>query len=152
MKNILVFTVILSLELMNAQSNQNVGEFSSLKAYDQMTVKRYSSGENKGETNSNDVEIVNKKGELRIRMMPTMILQGKDTIVKVFYKRLCDIQASQGSTILADADLECKRLSLTSKEGSNIKVSVEADLLNIKTNSGGIIEVSGNAVPTKYDR
>ena len=145
MKKIFALATILSLQFMNAQSNRNVGEFSALKAYDQITVKLYASGENKVETTSNGVEIVNKNGELKIRMMPAMILQGKETTVKVFYKNLCDIQASQGSTILADADLECKSLSLTSNEGSNIKLTVEADRLNIKTNSGGIIEVSGNA-------
>ena len=145
MKKILAAVIVLSAQVTFAQITRNVGDFTSLKVYDQIKVMLYHSGENTVETSSSDVEIVNKNGELKIRMMPTKILQGTAISVKVYYDQLCDIQASQGSTISADGDVECKTLNLTSNEGSAINLMLNTEFLNIKTNSGGMIEVSGIA-------
>jgi cytoskeletal protein CcmA (bactofilin family) len=40
--------------------------------------------------------------------------------------------------------VESKILNITSNEGSILKLNVDA-ILNVKTNSGGMIDVSGNA-------
>ena len=130
-----------------AQSARNVGDFSSLKVYDKISVVLIHSTENKVETDREnaDLETVNKNGELKIRMAPAKILQGNQVSVKVFYKNLNDIQASQGSVISAEGEVESKMLSLTSNEGSSINIAVNSKTLNAKLNSGGEITVTGNA-------
>lgn len=138
-------TAVAAFQFSMAQITRNVGEFSSIKVYDKITVTLYHSGENRVESNNSDVEIVNKNGDLKIRMIPTKIMQGDQTSVKVFYDEICDLKASQGSTISADADLECSSLSLTSNEASKINLMISTGDLVAKLNSGGMISVSGKA-------
>ena len=130
-----------------AQSARNVGDFFSLKVYDKISVVLIHSTENKVETDREnaDLETVNKNGELKIRMAPAKILQGNQVSVKVFYKNLNDIQASQGSVISAEGEVESNMLSLTSNEGSSINIAVNSKTLSAKLNSGGEITVTGNA-------
>ena len=130
-----------------AQSTRNVGDFSSLKVYDKISVVLIHSTENKVDTDREnaDLETVNKNGELKIRMAPAKILQGNQVSVKVFYKNLNDIQASQGSVISAEGEVESNMLSLTSNEGSSINIAVNSKTLSAKLNSGGEITVTGNA-------
>ncbi|MBF8457060.1 DUF2807 domain-containing protein [Kaistella sp. G5-32] len=139
--------LILASQFYFAQSTRNVGDFSSLKVYDKITVVLIHSDENKVETagDNADLETVNKNGELKIRMAPTKIMQGDQVSVKVFYKNLNDIQASQGSIISSKDEVEGTMLSLTSNEGSKVNLAVNAKTLNAKMNSGGEITVSGNA-------
>ena len=147
MKNILGSLMLVAFQFSMAQSVRNVGEFSSLKVYNKISVILIPSNESKVETEGDnaDVETVNKNGELKIRMSPAKILQGNQISVKVFYESLNDIQASQGSSISSGDDVETGMLTLTSNEGSKIELTVDADKLNIKTNSGGEIKLSGIA-------
>ncbi|KIA89004.1 head GIN domain-containing protein [Kaistella jeonii] len=139
--------LIVASQFYFAQSTRNVGDFSSLKVYDKITVVLIHADENKVETagDNADLETVNKNGELKIRMAPTKIMQGDQVSVKVFYKNLNDIQASQGSMISSKDEVEGTMLSLTSNEGSKVNLAVNAKTLNAKMNSGGEITVSGNA-------
>lgn len=147
MKKIAAGLMLVAFQYSFAQITRNVGEFSSLKVYDKITVVIIPSNQNKVETDNEDpnVETVNKNGELKIRMAPTAILQGNQVKVKVYYQTLNDIQASQGSTISSNETLKVKMLSLTANEGSKINLGIDTGKLNIKTNSGGDITVTGNA-------
>lgn len=147
MKKIIASFLFLTMQFTFAQSVRNMGDFSSLKVYDKINVTLVPSDENKVEieNSESDVEIVNKNGELKIRMVPQKILQGSQVSVKVFYENLNDIQASQGSVISSSESIESSMLSLTSNESSRINLKIDTEKLNIKTNSGGIIEVSGIA-------
>ena len=146
MKNVFTGILIAATQLIFAQTNRNVGEFSSLKVYDKITVVLVPANENKIETNADaTLETINKNGELKIRMAPTKVMQGDGVSVTVFYQNLNDIQASQGSSIFSAELVDAPMLSLTSNEGSKITLNVDANKLNIKANSGGIITISGNA-------
>ena len=140
------FFVVLS-QVAYSQTSKNFGDFSSVKAYDRINVKLVKSSENKVEISGDDsdVEIVNKNGELKIRMIPTKIMQGDKVSVTVFYENLNEIQASQGSKITSEDSVENGILNITSNEGSILNLKIEADILNAKTNSGGIINISGTA-------
>ena len=140
------FFVVLS-QVAYSQTSKNFGDFSSVKAYDRINVTLVKSSENKVEISGDDsdVEIVNKNGELKIRMIPTKIMQGDKVSVTVFYENLNEIQASQGSKITSEDSVENGILNITSNEGSILNLKIEADILNAKTNSGGIINISGTA-------
>ncbi|WP_226064138.1 head GIN domain-containing protein [Kaistella polysaccharea] len=147
MKKVAVGLMLGLFQLSFAQFSRNVGEFNSLKVYDKITVVLIPSSESKVESTSGDadVETVNKNGELKIRMAPTRLLQGDQVSVKVYYQNLNDIQASQGSTVSSPETTEAKMLTLTSNEGSKIILDINTGKLNVKTNSGGEIKVTGNA-------
>ena len=140
------FFVVLS-QVAYSQTSKNFGDFSSVKTYDRINVTLVKSSENKVEISGDDsdVEIVNKNGELKIRMIPTKIMQGDKVSVTVFYENLNEIQASQGSKITSEDAVENGILNITSNEGSILNLKIEADILNAKTNSGGIINISGIA-------
>lgn len=139
--------MLVACQMAFAQSTRNVGDFSSLKVYNKIKVTLIPSNQSKVETENNDpdIETVNKNGELKIKLSPAKILSGDQISVKVFYEKLNDIQASQGSTISSTDELDANMLSLTSNEGSKINLNIDASKLNIKTNSGGEIKVSGTA-------
>ena len=145
-KIIFGFLVVLS-QVAYSQITKNFGDFNSVKAYDRINVTLVKSSENKVEISGDDsdVEIVNKNGELKIRMIPTKIMQGDKVSVTVFYENLNEIQASQGSKITSEDAVENGILNITSNEGSILNLKIEADILNAKTNSGGIINISGTA-------
>jgi hypothetical protein len=147
MNKIIVGFLIAASQFYFAQSTRNMGDFSSLKVYDKITVVLVHSKENKVETSgdNSNVETVNKNGELKIRMAPTKIMQGDQVTVKVFYKNLNDIQASQGSKISSSEAVETNMLTLVSNEGSKINFELQVNSVNAKMNSGGEISLSGEA-------
>ena len=128
-----------------AQLSRNVGEFTSIKVYDKISVVLIPSNESKVESQQSDVEVVNNNGELKIRMAATRILQGDQVSVNVYYQHLNDIQASQSSSVNSSEHLEARMLGLTANEGSRINLTLETGTLNIKINSGGDITVAGQA-------
>ena len=149
MKNLWSSLVLVAgVSLFSAQQTRNVGEFNSLKVYDRIPVELVQSSKAKVEvlgSNETDVEVVNKNGELKIRMTASKIMQGSDTKVVVYYENLNDIQASQGATISSNDKVKSSMLKLTANEGSKINLEVNADRLNAKGNSGGEILVSGKS-------
>lgn len=147
MKKILGSLMLVAGQLAYAQSPRNVGDFSSLKVYNKINVTLIPSNQSKVETENNDpdIETINKNGELKIKLSPAKILSGDQVSVKVFYEKLNDIQASQGSSISSPEELDANMLSLTSNEGSKVNLNLDVSKLNIKTNSGGEIKVSGTA-------
>ena len=147
MKKVLGSFLLVAAQFALAQTARNVGEFSSLKVYDKIKVTLIQSDNSRVvlENDDPDVEIVNKNGELKIRMAPAKILQGNNTSVKVYYENLNDIQASQGSSISSENELDSKMLTLVSNEGSVIELPVNTSKLNIKTNSAGEIKLRGIA-------
>lgn len=147
MKKLIFSLLVVLFQVAYSQTSKNFGDFNSLKAYDRINVTLVKSNENKVEIkgNDSDVEIVNKNGELKIRMIPTRVMQGDKVYVTVFYENLNDIQASQGSKITSENAVESKMLNIASNEGSVLNISVNSNLINIKANSGGIINISGTA-------
>lgn len=147
MKKALSSVLVVLAQLAWAQTSRNVGEFSSLKIYDKLRVELIKSHQSRVEleTDNPDVETVNRNGELKIRMAPAKLLQGSDINVKVYYENLNEIQASQGSKITSEKEVEARMLTLISNEGSMIELGVDTSKLNIKTNSAGEIRLSGKA-------
>ncbi|MFM9826972.1 GIN domain-containing protein, partial [Flavobacterium sp.] len=67
MKNKIVLLFLVLAQICVAQINKNVGDFNGVKVFDKLQVTLISSTENKiiiTGTRENDVEVVNKNGEL----------------------------------------------------------------------------------------
>ena len=148
MKNILITAVTLfGASFSFAQVERNVGEFNKLKVYDKIPVELVSSLKNLvviDGVNAEDVQVENNKGELKLKMTGTKLMQGGEATVKVYYKSLYEIQASQGSRIYSDDVLKSQALYLTSNEGSSIKLPIETSKLEVKINSGAEVILTGD--------
>ena len=147
MKKVAIGLMLGVFQLSFGQFSRNVGEFSSLKVYHKIDVVLVPSSENKVESSASesDIEAINKNGELKIRMTPSKILQGDKVSVTVFYQNLNDIQANLASSVSSPETTKAKMLKLSSNEGSKIVLDLDTGKLNIKTNSGGEISVTGRA-------
>jgi hypothetical protein len=142
----LLFSVLLISSLTSAQTEKKVGEFHKVTAFDQITVELIASEENKvvlSGTNSDVVEVVNKNGELKLRMPLTNLLKGNQVNAKVYYTDLTAIEANEGSQISSDSNIKAIGFDIIAKEGSKIDINLEVSNLNVKLLSGGIVKTAG---------
>jgi hypothetical protein len=90
-----------------------------------------------------DVEIINKKGKLKIRMKFNRIFDGDETFVEVYYTDLSIIDANEGAVIVANETMKQPFLKLKAQEGGRIIANLEVDNLDSRAVSGGVIDTSG---------
>lgn len=144
----LLFILLLISSLTYAQTEKKVGDFNKVTAFDQITVELIESEENKvvlSGTNSDVVEVVNKNGELKLRMPLTNLLKGNQVNAKVYYTDLTAIEANEGSQISSDSSIKAIGFDIIAKEGSKIDINLEVSNLNVKITSGGIVKTAGTA-------
>lgn len=144
----LLFILLLISSLTHAQTEKKVGDFNKVTAFDQITVELIASEENKvvlSGTNSDVVEVVNKNGELKLRMPLTNLLKGNQVNAKVYYTDLTAIEANEGSQISSDSSIKAIGFEIIAKEGSKIDINLEVSNLNVKITSGGIVKTAGTA-------
>ena len=147
MKKLLCILLLIS-SLTYAQTEKKVGDFNKVTAFDQITVELIASEENKvvlSGTNSDVVEVVNKNGELKLRMPLTNLLKGNQVNAKVYYTDLTAIEANEGSQISSDSSIKAIGFDIIAKEGSKIDINLEVSNLNVKITSGGIVKTAGTA-------
>lgn len=148
MKKILVISCLLLIQISFAQVTKNLGDFNAVKVFDKLNVKLIPSNENKviiTGNRENEVEIVNKNGELKIRMPFPKLLSGDDIAIKLYYKKLDAVQANEGSIISCDETFKQTILDINASEGSQINLDLDVDKANVRAVTGGIIELTGEA-------
>lgn len=147
-KNVLLVAIAIISQTTFAQVTKKLGDFSSVKVYDKLNVKLIASSENKvvisGEREK-EVEVVNNNGELKLRMPFPKLLSGDAISIKLYYKNVDDVMASEGSLVSSDAVFKQTIFNLNAKEGASINLKVDAQKVNVKAVTGGVIELSGAA-------
>lgn len=150
----LILAVIIVAQIASAQVSKNVADFNKLKVFDKLKVELISSSENKiivSGINEIDVEIVDKNGELKIKM-PFLKLSSVDDIsIKLYFKKIENIEANEGSYIFSEHSFKQKNINLKAKEGAQINLNIEVENATIKVVSGGVIDVSGAATNQKSE-
>lgn len=147
-KIFLGFSLLMGSFFAFGQVEREVGEFSSLKIYDRITVELIESYKDKVEIIGDEdgrIEIINKNGELKIRTKTTQFLRGKDIRVKVYYDDINEIQASQGAKVISDDIIKTNAIKLTANEGSIIQLELKANQITARGNSGGKLNLEGEA-------
>jgi hypothetical protein len=154
MKKLVIIAFVFLSQITNAQVSRNLGDFDEVKVFDKINVKLISSSENKvvitGDR-ADEVETVNKNGELKIRMPFPKLLSGNNIIVKLYLKNIESISASEGSSISSEADFKQTMLDLNAKSGAFINIEIDVEKVNILASTGGIINVSGKATNQDAD-
>ena len=130
-----------------AQTEKNVGDFTKVTAFDKIDVNLVASSENKvilTGANSQEVEVINKRGELKIRMPLTKMLSGETISATVYYTKLEAVEANEGSRIGAKDAISALNFDIICKEGSEIKLTnLQADRLQVRVSQGSIVTVIG---------
>ena len=150
MKKVLILTLALVVQTTFAQVTKNIGDFNTIKVFDKLNVKLISSSENKAiitGDREDEVEFVNNNGELKIRMPFPKLLSGDAISIKLYFKNIDGIAASEGSYVSSDGVFKETILDLNVREGAEINLQLDGTKkVNVKAVSGGIIELSGTAV------
>jgi len=147
-KRLVIIAFVFLSQITNAQVTRNLGDFDEVKVFDKINVKLIEASENKivvTGARADEVETVNKNGELKIRMPFPQLLSGDDIIVKLYFKNLESIAVSEGSYVSSEKDFKQTSLDLNAKSGGEIKLEIDVDKVNIKANAGGIVTLSGKA-------
>lgn len=150
MKKAIVFAAIMLFQLVSAQDiTKSLGDFTAVKAFDQIDVLLVKSNENKiiiKGSRKDDVEVVTKNNELKVRMTMSKMLKGDDVSVTIYYKNNIDqVEASEGARIASQDTFKATAFILSAKEGAEIKLNIDVKKLTSKANSGGILNISGTA-------
>jgi hypothetical protein len=149
MKKILLITTIFINFITNAQEvTKQLGDFTKVTAFDKIDVLLVKSTENKIEITGSDaesVQVVNKNGELKIRLPFTKLLSGDNISATVFFTNLDAVEANEGSRLACESVLKATAFDIIAKEGANIKLQLNVTSASVKASSGATITVTGNA-------
>lgn len=148
MKKLILFLGILTATTGFSQTVKEVGTFNSIAVFDKITATLIPSKENKVELSgaeSENVELINKNGALKIKMSFAKTLQGDDVKAKVYYTSLEEITADEGSVIKADEVIKSNALKVNVKKGGHLTATVETERITVRGNSGGISNLKGKA-------
>lgn len=152
MKKIILIAFVMISQFNFSQTTINLGDFDALKVFDQLNVTLVPSDENKvivSGKNESSFETINKNGLLKLRMKLTKILSGEDIKVTLYFKKIKNIDANEGSILSSKHIFKQTTMDLSSQEGAMIEVDLDVENTTVKLNSGGIINVSGKAVTQK---
>lgn len=148
-KNLLVLFVIILFKIVSAQAIiKKCNNFTVLRVFDKIPVTLISSTEEKVEVDGikkERVRIFNKGGELIIEMDQVQPLNDGDVNVKVYYKKLKNIHAYEGASIIGSDKLESNLLNIGATEGAKVTLLVGVNKIHAKLDKGGEIKVSGSA-------
>ena len=145
-------TIILSFILISslgfAQIEKEVGDFNKVTSFDNIDVLLIQSNENKVVLNGKDaekVEIVNKNGELKIRMPLLKLMQGDNISATVYFKNINAAEANEGSQISSESVIKAINFDIIAKEGAEIKFELKVSRVALKVSSGAKVFLEGQA-------
>ncbi|QBZ97105.1 head GIN domain-containing protein [Flavobacterium sangjuense] len=144
----IVFSLLLISTVAFAQETKNAGDFNKVTSFDRIDVFLVQSDENKVQLDgkeADEVELVNKNGELKIRMPLTKLLEGDNISVTVYYKKITRVEANEGSRIACGDKINSVVFDVIAKEGSEVKLILDVEKLNVRTANGSKVSLEGNA-------
>jgi len=148
MKKLLIGVAILFVQMSFAQITKEVGDFDEVKVFDKLHVKLVASSDNKvviKGARESEVEVINKKGILKIRMTMSKLLSGDDLDITLYYKHIELIDVNEGAVVTSTDAIKATSFKVSAQEGGKINVDLDVDKLKVSSVSGGEITLSGKA-------
>ncbi len=143
-----VYSIVFISSIVFGQIEKNVGDFTKVSSFDKIDVLLIESNENKVILNgkeAEDIELINKNGELKIRMPLTKMFSGEDISVTVYFKNIVAVQANEGSRIASEDRIISSEFEIITKEGSEVKLNLETEILTARVANGSKINLVGKA-------
>ncbi len=147
-KKILFITFIMISQMNFGQITKTLGDFNKVTSFDQIEVLLIRGQENKIILNGNgaeEVELINKNGELKIRMPLTKLLSGENVSVTLYFKNIDAIEANEGSRISSQETFKEIAFEVIAKEGSQIKINLDVDKVSVRSSNGSNVNLEGKA-------
>lgn len=150
MKKSILIAALFLFQMMVAQDvTKDLIDFSTLRVFDKIDVLLVKGSQNKiviKGSRAQDVEVISKNEELKVRMKFSQLLKGDDVSVTIYYKHIDRIDASEGSRVASQDTFKAIAFDLNAKEGAEIKIALDVEKLTCNINSGGILNITGKAV------
>lgn len=143
-----VYSLLLFSTLGFSQIEKEVGDFNKVTTFDQIDVRLIPGDVNKvvlTGNGSDEVELVNKNGELKIRMPFTKLLDGDNISATVYFKKIDAIEANEGSRISSENEITSTSFDIKAKEGAEIHLNLKVEKLIVRVANGSKIELEGIA-------
>ena len=148
MKRIILVGFVLLAQFSFGQITIKLEDFDDVKTFDKLKVSLIASNENKavitGESQAK-VEVVNKKGLLKIRMPLTKMMTGDEAKVTLYFKKIQSIDANEGSQVTCEDIIKQTSFLVGVQEGAKVSVNLDVDNAKFKAYSGGIVDAKGKA-------
>ncbi|WP_396144737.1 head GIN domain-containing protein [Flavobacterium sp.] len=144
-----VYSLLLFSTLGFSQIEKEVGDFNKVTTFDQIDVRLIPGDVNKvvlTGNGSDEVELVNKNGELKIRMPFTKLLDGDNISATVYFKKIDAIEANEGSRISSEKEITSTSFDIKAKEGAQINLKILVEKLIVRVANGSKIEIEGKVV------
>ncbi|RXG17948.1 putative autotransporter adhesin-like protein [Leeuwenhoekiella aestuarii] len=148
MKKLIIALLLVATTGTYAQETRDVGDFTEVKVFDRMRVNLIKSSDNKvilKGKDTEDIELVNKDGVLKIRMDIDKIFDGNETFVEIHYNNLRVIDGNEGAEIVVNELIEQPKIEIRVQEGAQVKAGLEVENAEMRAVTGGIINASGTA-------
>lgn len=129
-----------------SQTKKTLGSFSKVTGFDKIEIHLVPSNENKIELsgiNSEQVELVNNNGELKVRMPIGKLLKGDDVTATIYFTNIEAVEANEGSSISSEGNIKSNLFDIIAKEGGRVKIKVNASKIDVKTSSGAVVNLAG---------
>ena len=143
----ITYILLLISTISFSQVEKKLGEFHKVTSFDKIDVTLIQGTENKiilHGASANEVEIVNKNGELKIKMPITKMLTGDAISATVYFLKLEAVEANEGSRIVSKDAISAISFDIICKESSEVKLqNLQADKLGIRTTQGSIVTIKG---------
>ena len=147
MKKVILILFLIIAQFSNAQITKSLGDFKTVKVFDQINVTLVKSDENKIVITGNradEVTLITKNDILKIKMSFTKLLAGEDIEATLYYKGTIEgIEANEGSFVSSADTFKTVAFDVNAKEGATVKIILEVSSLTSKVKSGGIAELYG---------
>ena len=144
----IIFSLLLISQITFSQTEKEVGDFNKVTSFDKIDITLIASNQNKvvlSGSDSDKVEVVNKNGELKIRMPLNRLLDGDNISATVYYKNINAIEANEGSRISSNEVFKTASFDIIAKEGAEVRINLNVTSLTIKSSSGAIVTLIGEA-------
>lgn len=144
----LIYSLLLISTLSFSQTEKEVGDFNKVTTFDQIDVRLIPGDVNKvvlTGKGSDEVEIVNKNGELKIRMPFSKLLDGDNISATVYFKKIDAVEANEGSRISSEKEITNTSFDIKAKEGAEIHLNLQVEKLIVRVANGSKIELEGIA-------
>jgi hypothetical protein len=144
----IVYSLLLISSIGYSQTEKEVGDFNKVTTFDQIAVRLIPADVNKvvlTGNGSDDVELVNKNGELKIRMPFSKLLDGDNISAALYFKKIDAVEANEGSRISSEKEITNTSFDIKAKEGAEIHLNLQVEKLIVRVANGSKIELEGIA-------
>lgn len=145
----IVFILLVISSMTFGQIKKKVANFNKVTSFDRIDIMLIPGNENIVQLDGKEaekVELINKNGELKIRMPLSKLLDGENISVTVYFKNLTSVEANEGSRIASADKIKTTSFDVIAKEGSEIRLILDVESLKVKVKNGAIVTLDGNAL------